>query len=133
MLKVTKVWSGLVLKTRHLGQVAVRGIAPSSYYSTNTSETNSGSEGEGKTDSAGESKVVVVGGNGFVGSAVCRAAVKRGATVLSVSRSGQPKADQILRSDWAQKVTWLKGDALKVSKCRGRALLLLLISKCFGF
>ena len=60
-------------------------------------------------------KVVVVGGSGFVGSAVCRAAVARGASVFSVSRGGEPTANQVAGSDWAKEVTWLKGDALKVS------------------
>merc|ERR1712176_9259 len=65
-------------------------------------------------------KVVVVGGNGFVGSAVCRAAVQFGAQeVVSVSRSGAPKADQLAKSDWAQRVTWLKGDALEARVARG--------------
>ena len=60
-------------------------------------------------------KVVVVGGSGFVGSAVCKAAVERGATVVSVTRSGEPAAKQVVDSDWAAHVTWRKGDALKVS------------------
>ena len=60
-------------------------------------------------------KVVVVGGSGFVGSALCKAAVARGADVFSVSRGGKPGAKQLADSSWAREVTWLKGDALNVS------------------
>ncbi|KAK0503332.1 hypothetical protein EDD18DRAFT_1422536 [Armillaria luteobubalina] len=35
-------------------------------------------------------KILVVGGNGFIGSAVCRAALMRGMQVTSVSSSGRP-------------------------------------------
>ncbi|KAK0483697.1 mitochondrial protein [Armillaria novae-zelandiae] len=35
-------------------------------------------------------KILVVGGNGFIGSAVCRAALTRGMQVTSVSSSGRP-------------------------------------------
>ena len=61
-------------------------------------------------------KVVVVGGSGFVGSAICQAAVARGASVFSVSRSGKPAAKQLAASPWAAKVTWLQGDALEASE-----------------
>ncbi len=70
----------------------------------------------GEEEKVGKKKVVVVGGNGFVGSAVCRAAVASGASVFSISRGGQPKAAQLLQSDWAQEVQWLRGDALAASE-----------------
>lgn len=35
-------------------------------------------------------KIVVLGGNGFVGSAICKAAVSKGIEVVSVSRSLKP-------------------------------------------
>ncbi|PBK96932.1 mitochondrial protein [Armillaria gallica] len=35
-------------------------------------------------------KILVVGGNGFIGSAICRAALTRGMEVTSVSSSGRP-------------------------------------------
>lgn len=39
--------------------------------------------------------VVVLGGNGFVGSAVCRAAVADGSAVTSISRSGTPPGGRV--------------------------------------
>uniref|UniRef100_A0ACD5UQ62 Uncharacterized protein n=1 Tax=Avena sativa TaxID=4498 RepID=A0ACD5UQ62_AVESA len=51
-------------------------------------------------------KIVVLGGSGFVGSAICRAAVAKGIEVVSLSRSGRPSYS----NPWADEVTWLAGD-----------------------
>ncbi|CAK9309532.1 unnamed protein product [Citrullus colocynthis] len=51
-------------------------------------------------------KVVVLGGSGFVGSAICKAAVSKGIEVVSVSRSGRPTNT----SSWEDQVTWVPGD-----------------------
>ena len=47
---------------------------------------------------------MVFGGNGFVGSAVCEEAVRMGLGVVSVNRSGPPKAS----ADWVSKVDWVR-------------------------
>mmetsp|Transcript_39949 Transcript_39949/g.66996 ORF Transcript_39949/g.66996 Transcript_39949/m.66996 type:complete len:330 (-) Transcript_39949:72-1061(-) len=52
-------------------------------------------------------KVVVLGGTGFVGSRVVEALVARGAEVVSVSKSGKPAAIK-----GAEKVTWQAADVL---------------------
>ncbi|KAG0553593.1 hypothetical protein KC19_12G023700 [Ceratodon purpureus] len=51
-------------------------------------------------------KILVLGGNGFVGTAVCKAAVLQGISVVSLSRSGRP----MTRAPWADQVTWVAGD-----------------------
>ncbi|XP_051114596.1 uncharacterized protein At1g32220, chloroplastic [Andrographis paniculata] len=51
-------------------------------------------------------RIVVLGGNGFVGSAICKAAVSKGIEVISLSRSGRPSYSD----SWVDQVTWLKGD-----------------------
>ncbi|KAG2749730.1 hypothetical protein P692DRAFT_201865251 [Suillus brevipes Sb2] len=49
-------------------------------------------------------KILVVGGNGFVGSAVCKAALARGMGVTSVSSSGKPyRTPKGHTPDWAEK------------------------------
>ncbi|XP_058187849.1 uncharacterized protein At1g32220, chloroplastic-like [Rhododendron vialii] len=53
-------------------------------------------------------KLLVLGGNGFVGSHVCREALKRGLTVSSLSRSGRPSVNEA----WAHEVFWHQGDLL---------------------
>ncbi|KAI8534319.1 hypothetical protein RHMOL_Rhmol10G0081100 [Rhododendron molle] len=53
-------------------------------------------------------KLLVLGGNGFVGSHVCREALKRGLTVSSLSRSGRPSVNEA----WANEVFWHQGDLL---------------------
>eukprot|EP00123_Amoebidium_parasiticum_P010282 comp20004_c0_seq1/m.24489 comp20004_c0_seq1/g.24489 ORF comp20004_c0_seq1/g.24489 comp20004_c0_seq1/m.24489 type:complete len:151 (-) comp20004_c0_seq1:414-866(-) len=53
-------------------------------------------------------KLLVVGGNGFLGSAVCKAAVQRGLQVVSLSRSGVSPSS----APWTKAVDWQKGDAL---------------------
>ncbi|XP_050364268.1 uncharacterized protein At1g32220, chloroplastic [Argentina anserina] len=53
-------------------------------------------------------KLLVLGGNGFVGSHVCREALDRGLSVVSLSRSGRSK----LHDTWANNVTWRQGNLL---------------------
>lgn len=61
-------------------------------------------------------KILVVGGNGFIGSAVCRAALAKGFQVTSVSSSGRPYRTPKGHSPaWTSKVTWLRGNAFQPS------------------
>ncbi|KAM7525468.1 hypothetical protein LguiA_015370 [Lonicera macranthoides] len=56
-------------------------------------------------------RVVVLGGSGFVGSAICKAAVSNGIEVISLSRSGRPSYS----SPWVDQVTWMTGDVFYVN------------------
>lgn len=56
-------------------------------------------------------RLVVLGGNGFVGSAICKSALSRGIEVISLSRSGRPTSS----SSWVDQVTWLTGDVFYVN------------------
>ncbi|CAN6581080.1 unnamed protein product [Malus baccata var. baccata] len=56
-------------------------------------------------------RVVVLGGTGFVGSAICKAAVSRGIEVVSVSRSGRPTYS----GAWIDQVNWVPGDVFYVN------------------
>ncbi|GBG70473.1 hypothetical protein CBR_g6602 [Chara braunii] len=51
-------------------------------------------------------KLVVFGGNGFVGSHICREALSRGIHVTSVNRSGPPARQE----PWLKEVEWVRGD-----------------------
>ncbi|XP_062073503.1 uncharacterized protein At1g32220, chloroplastic isoform X2 [Humulus lupulus] len=51
-------------------------------------------------------RIVVLGGSGFVGSAICKAAVSKGIEVVSVSRSGRPTYP----GSWIDQVSWVPGD-----------------------
>ncbi|KAL0874612.1 hypothetical protein Bca101_024317 [Brassica carinata] len=53
-------------------------------------------------------KLLVLGGNGFVGSHVCKEALDRGLSVSSLSRSGK----SFLQESWATRVTWHQGNLL---------------------
>jgi uncharacterized protein YbjT (DUF2867 family) len=53
-------------------------------------------------------QILVLGGNGFVGTAICKLAVAQGISVVSLSRSGRPS---ILES-WVDQVTWISGKLL---------------------
>uniref|UniRef100_A0A2P2JMR8 NAD-dependent epimerase/dehydratase domain-containing protein n=1 Tax=Rhizophora mucronata TaxID=61149 RepID=A0A2P2JMR8_RHIMU len=50
-------------------------------------------------------KLLVLGGNGFVGSNVCREALNRGLSVASLSRSGRSS----IHDSWANTVIWHQG------------------------
>ncbi|KAI8072570.1 hypothetical protein BC940DRAFT_292898 [Gongronella butleri] len=57
-------------------------------------------------------KLLVVGGSGFLGQSVCKAAVYKGWQTISLSRRGEP--DQFARQgtpSWAKEVQWAKGDS----------------------
>ncbi|KAH7668719.1 putative oxidoreductase protein [Dioscorea alata] len=51
-------------------------------------------------------KIVVLGGSGFVGTAICKVAVSEGFKVVSLSRSGRPSSSD----SWVDQVTWVEGD-----------------------
>ncbi len=56
-------------------------------------------------DSApGLPKLLVFGGNGFVGSRVCEEALKTGLDVVSINRSGAPRH----RAPWVDEVSWVQ-------------------------
>ncbi|KAK2604291.1 hypothetical protein N8I77_007234 [Diaporthe amygdali] len=63
---------------------------------------------------AAAKKIVVCGGNGFLGSRICKFAVARGWDVTSISRSGEPKWSAVTSSStppsWAHKVSWESAD-----------------------
>ncbi|KAI9742642.1 MAG: hypothetical protein M1818_003783 [Claussenomyces sp. TS43310] len=62
-------------------------------------------------------KIVVCGGNGFLGSRICKSAVTRGWDVTSISRSGEPVWSSVTASpdppSWSHKVSWERADILK--------------------
>ncbi|XP_050235049.1 uncharacterized protein At1g32220, chloroplastic [Mercurialis annua] len=51
-------------------------------------------------------RIVVLGGSGFVGSAICKAAVSKGIETVSLSRSGRPSYPD----SWVDQVNWIPGD-----------------------
>ncbi|KAF3906345.1 hypothetical protein ABW20_dc0103973 [Dactylellina cionopaga] len=58
--------------------------------------------------------LAVFGGNGFVGSKICQAALLKNWKVISVSRSGEPdwktSGQNGRRPEWADRVTWVSAD-----------------------
>lgn len=60
--------------------------------------------------------LLVVGGSGFVGRAVCRLAVREGHEVRSVSRSGHPPVD----GQWTDEVSWTSADLFRPNTWRDR-------------
>jgi len=62
-------------------------------------------------------RIVVCGGNGFLGSRICKAAVGRGWEVTSISRSGEPVWSSVTstpeKPSWSSSVSWEKADMLK--------------------
>jgi glutamate dehydrogenase/leucine dehydrogenase len=53
----------------------------------------------------GAPRLVVFGGNGFVGSRVCQEGLAMGAEVTSINRSGRPRHAS---GDWANRVDWVQ-------------------------
>lgn len=55
-------------------------------------------------------KLLVIGGNGFVGSNILQRAVQKGIYVRSLNRSGKPKWNDV---PWVNEVDWIEGDVFK--------------------
>ncbi|CAK7272525.1 hypothetical protein SEPCBS119000_005170 [Sporothrix epigloea] len=59
-------------------------------------------------------KLVVFGGNGFLGSRICKFGVQRGWEVTSISRSGVPRWEAVTSSRiapaWSRRVSWERAD-----------------------
>ena len=73
--------------------------------------------------------VLVVGGTGFVGSAICRSALRHGLSVSSLSRTGcSPYEGSGVRDEqqleWTRRVRWCKGDVLDRDEQQWRTQLL---------
>ena len=64
-------------------------------------------------------KIVVFGGNGYVGQNVCQCAVELGISVMSISRSGSPFQNK-KSPDWGKNVQWETGDAENESSFLGK-------------
>ncbi|KAL8681575.1 MAG: hypothetical protein Q9186_002315 [Xanthomendoza sp. 1 TL-2023] len=62
-------------------------------------------------------RIVVCGGNGFLGTRICKSAISRGWTVTSISRSGAPTWSSVTSSphppSWSTSVQWESADILK--------------------
>jgi len=57
-------------------------------------------------------KLVVPGGNGFIGSEICRVAVQNGHEVAAFGRTGRPALTPA-RHPWTQEVTWRAADVFE--------------------
>lgn len=63
------------------------------------------------------SKLLVFGGNGFLGRRICQEGVLRGLEVVSISRSGKPPVlkSSLRDKDWIKEVRWESADILNPS------------------
>ena len=72
-----------------------------------------------ESDSNGGRRLLVLGGNGFVGREVCRLAVQRGFQVTSLSRRGEnpePGNQELDQVPWLEKVEISETSAEPVSR-----------------
>ncbi|XP_074591016.1 uncharacterized protein At1g32220, chloroplastic-like isoform X2 [Curcuma longa] len=95
-----------------MSSVVSRSASRSLYGRSLSSESNRLDEplkAEEAESARSSTKLLVLGGNGFVGSHVCKEALAQGLSVSSLSRSGRPS----IRESWADKVEWYRGNLLE--------------------
>ncbi|KAL8807828.1 MAG: hypothetical protein Q9182_000477 [Xanthomendoza sp. 2 TL-2023] len=63
-------------------------------------------------------KIVVCGGNGFLGTRICKSAIARNWTVTSISRSGPPTTWSTVPPAWSTSVAWEKANLLNPASYR---------------
>ncbi|XP_042448734.1 uncharacterized protein At1g32220, chloroplastic-like [Zingiber officinale] len=73
-------------------------------------------------------KILVLGGNGFVGSHVCQEALAEGFSVASLSRSGRPS----IHESWADEVQWYKGNLLEPESLKHAMSEATVVVSCVG-
>lgn len=78
----------------------------------------------------GPPKLIVFGGNGFVGTRVCEEALQTGLAVVSISRSGAPKSAP--SASWTSQVDWLSADAFETEQWRDQLQGAVGVVTCLG-
>ncbi|CAI9772310.1 unnamed protein product [Fraxinus pennsylvanica] len=73
-------------------------------------------------------KLLVLGGNGFVGSHVCKEALDCGLAVASLSRSGRSS----IQEPWANRVTWHQGNLLSTDSWKDALKGVTSVISCVG-
>ncbi|GAX81945.1 hypothetical protein CEUSTIGMA_g9373.t1 [Chlamydomonas eustigma] len=115
------VMSVLEPRTLHLANKALKFLRSTSNYDMRrisscafTQASHPGSDTRADKKGSAESlpgiTVVVLGGRGFVGSQICKAALESGMKVVSISRSGTAPLTQ---EPWARDVEWARGNVLE--------------------
>jgi uncharacterized protein YbjT (DUF2867 family) len=73
-------------------------------------------------------KLLVFGGNGFVGSQVCQEALNTGLQIVSINRSGRPKGTEA----WKNEVEWVTADVFDVARWRSQLEGTIGLVSCLG-
>ncbi|OAE28091.1 hypothetical protein AXG93_136s1060 [Marchantia polymorpha subsp. ruderalis] len=73
-------------------------------------------------------RILVLGGNGFVGSHVCKEALDRGLPVLSLNRSGRPSVTE----SWVNDVVWVRGSLFESEKWKDQLSDVSAVVSCVG-
>ncbi|KAI9293885.1 NAD(P)-binding protein [Neoconidiobolus thromboides FSU 785] len=60
-------------------------------------------------------KVLILGGNGYLGQRLCKKGIENGLKITSLSRSGLPKITNGKIEAWMNEVNWQKGDLLNLN------------------
>ncbi len=62
-----------------------------------------------------QKKILVTGGDGFIGMEICRIASERGYEVVSIARQGRPL---LVSEPWTERVNWVAANALQPESWR---------------
>ncbi|CAM6126909.1 unnamed protein product [Calypogeia fissa] len=73
-------------------------------------------------------KLLVLGGNGYVGSHVCKEALERGLPVLSLNRSGKPSVEE----PWVKEVDWIRASVFDTEKWKDHLKEVTAVISCIG-
>lgn len=82
-----------------------------------------------ESKSASRKKILVLGGNGYVGTHICKEALAKSIPVVSLSRSGRPS---VVTEPWSNNVEWVKGDLFHPSHWRNTLDDVAAVISCVG-
>ncbi|KAL3687564.1 hypothetical protein R1sor_013873 [Riccia sorocarpa] len=122
------MWQSMMISSENAGTRAISTSSARLLETVNSTPNLKMEEAETVEKPKERTRILVLGGNGFVGTHVCKEALERGLPVVSVSRSGRPR----LTESWVNDVTWLRGSLFESEQWKDQLSEVTAVVSCVG-